>query len=315
MEKRNIKEILVEIESVSTIDVDIALSCFYVLFNDNGQPFVGISVRFAEIIASCWGNIDTGAKVVSNDGKILTVMGFVNDLQKNSRFSVQIQRKIIDYKGFALSQEKVVEITNAVSSIAFRNAIFKAIPAAIFTTVVKKIKKFITETADNGLIVNEALLFFAKKNILEKDIKEKLEVDTLKSLDSEKTFLLIGLKNAVNEGDITVQQAFGINNKSENTVRPSKFQFGEDSLDSDSEMNIIVIPTKDEVVSILDDKEGMKPILSAINQPINNKEIKEEFIDTNNNKERSIVYDRPRGRTPKGKEWDNKKGEFVLIEI
>ena len=222
MEKRNIKEILSEIESVATIDVDIALSCFYVLFNEDGKPFVGISVRFAEIIASCWGNIDTGAQVVSNDGQNITVMGFVNDLEKNSKFSVQIQRRLVDYKGTPLSQEKVVEVTNAVSSIAFRNAIFKAIPAVLFTTVVKRIKSFITDTADNGSIVTDAIQFFNRKGVFQEHIMKRLEVNSLYNLDSEKTFLLIGLKNAVNEGDTTVQQAFEINNKK---FKPSKFQF------------------------------------------------------------------------------------------
>jgi len=51
---RNIKEKLLEIEELATLDVDIAMSCFYVLFNED-KPFIGVSVRFAEIIASCWG--------------------------------------------------------------------------------------------------------------------------------------------------------------------------------------------------------------------------------------------------------------------
>ena len=46
---------------------------------------------------------------------------------------------------------------------AERNAIFKAIPAALFTTVVKRIKTFITDTADNGAIVTDAIKFFSDK--------------------------------------------------------------------------------------------------------------------------------------------------------
>ena len=54
--KRNIKEALEEINTLATMDEEIALSCFYVMVDDK-KPFVGISVRLAEIIASSWGNI------------------------------------------------------------------------------------------------------------------------------------------------------------------------------------------------------------------------------------------------------------------
>jgi copper chaperone CopZ len=316
MEKRNIKEVLGEIESVATIDVDIALSCFYVLFNDDGKPFVGISVRFAEIIASCWGNIDTGAKVVANDGQSLTVMGFVNDLEKNSKFSVQIQRRLVDFKGIPLTQEKVVEVTNAVSSIAFRNAIFKAIPAALFTTVVKRIKTFITDTADNGAIVEDAIKFFANKKVSNKDIAKRLEVVSLDNLDSEKTFLLIGLKNAVNEGDSTVEQAFGIAKKS---ARPSKFQFSASDNDSGAisvKKEEVDIP-KEEVVSSEDSNDDVKEKLSSMNMSL---DAEPEEIDEEDNDEEfeqgepPVIHTRPKGRTPKGKKWDEVKGEFVSID-
>lgn len=311
MEKRNITAVLSEIEQVATIDINIALSCFYVLFQSDGKPFTGISVRFAEIIASSWGNINTGAKVVRNDGVNITVMGFVEDLEKNSRFSVELQRRVVDRNGSPLSAEQVTLATTTTSSVAFRNAIFKAVPAAIFTTVVKKIKAYIKENVDGSSILNETLEFFRKKGVQDSDIKKRLNVLSLDNLNSDDLFLLIGLKNALNEGDATIVQIFGYKAKDKKPSRPSRFQF-----DKNGNAPKAPVPVVEEV--IVDDKKDsgdVKQVLSAMSQPLeNNSEAEEETEKIEEEKEEVQLITRPRGRTPKGMKWDGVKGEYVPIE-
>ena len=165
--KRDIPTILKEIETLATLSNDVALSCFYVVFDkQDNKPFIGISVRFAELIASSWGNIHTGAKITSNNGMNLTVQGFVHDFEKNAVFTVEVQR----YIG-KLSPERVIQATNAASSIAFRNAIFKAIPAAITYTITKNIKKHIVENINGGSVVEDILVYFKFKKVEKSDLE------------------------------------------------------------------------------------------------------------------------------------------------
>lgn len=298
MEKRNIREILKEIEDVATIDIDIALSCFYVMF-DNGKPFVGISVRFAEIIASSWTNIDSGASVIKNDGEYVLVEGYVKDKEKNSTFSVQVSRKITDYKGFPLPSEQIVLATTTASSIAFRNAVFKAIPAAIFTTAVKNIKNFIMQNMDGSAVLTTTTEFFYAKGITEKQLIQRLNKDSLSDLKSDDLFTLIGIKNAIEEGSTSIKNIFGSDFNKKTHNKGSKFanMFDKD-VDEPADLKSQVSKTFESDVYVQNDTDGY---------------FYREY-DKKNPKPKKDKFPRPKGRTPKGKMWDGNIGKFVPIK-
>ena len=225
--KRNIPDTLMEIESLATLSREVALSCFYVVINkDNGKPFMGISVRLAELIASCWGNIHTGAKIINKTPNELTVQGFVHDFEKNTVVTVEIQRPISK-----LSAEQLIQATNAASSIAFRNAIFKSIPAALTSQIVTTIKEYITTNASqNDSVLSDLLSYFKSKGIGQKEIAKLL----VGVPDGESIFMLTGIKNAIEEGDTTIVEVFGTGEAK--PKRSSKYAFDnnneqEESLD------------------------------------------------------------------------------------
>ena len=237
--KRDIPAILEEIQTLATISNETALSCFYVVFNkEDNKPFVGISVRFAELIASCWGNIHTGAKITKNNGMSVVVQGFVHDFEKNAVFTVEVQRGL-----GGLSAEKSIQVTNAASSIAFRNAIFKAIPAAITNTVAQNIKKFITEDIDGNSIQKDVSKYFERKGIEDSDLERLFGESFTSDMYSEQLFLLIGLRNAIEEGDTTISEVFG---KGEviKPQRSSKFHFESEE--------IVDTPIQEEVTKSVD---------------------------------------------------------------
>lgn len=233
MENRNITEVLDEIKTLATIDTDIALSCFYVLFNED-KPFVGISVRFAEIIASCWTNIEVGSKITTTSSNYITIQGYANDVQKNSKFTVDVQRKITDKFGNTLSSEAIVQMTNAASSIAFRNVIFKAIPGALFSGVIKDIKAYILLNLGENSILKDTLDWFEKNQVNSEALEKKLKVDDIYNLSSEKTFLLIGIKNAIEDGDATIQELFNFIPKK----RKSKYSFLANDIPEEPESSV-----------------------------------------------------------------------------
>jgi len=221
---RNIKNILDEIETLSTLSEDVAFSCFYVMISDD-KPIIGISVRLAELIASSWGNIHSGARIMSKNQKEVTVQGFVHDFEKNSIFTVEVQRSI-----FGLTPERAIHSTNAASSIAFRNAIFKAIPASLTQSIVAKIKSFILNNESTDVMARcyGVWEFFKSKNISALQVSDLLgrnisyDLDNVR-LTSEDMFLLIGLKNAIEEGDTTIEEVFKIKTK---VSKPSRFNWG-----------------------------------------------------------------------------------------
>ena len=48
---------------MATIDAEVAGSCFYKL-SRGGKTIEGPSVRLAEIVASAWGNLKFGARII-----------------------------------------------------------------------------------------------------------------------------------------------------------------------------------------------------------------------------------------------------------
>lgn len=218
MNNRNIPKVLEEVSSLSTMSLDTAMSCFYVNFSE-GKPFVGITVRFAEIIASSWGNLNTSTSIVKNDGKYLYIKGAVEDVEKNSKVEIEILKRVVDRFGNQLSSEELTKVSSAASSIAFRNAIFKAIPAAYLEGVIKGIKSFISESLTDE-VLNEYISFFENKGVSKEELYDKATFSNAK--ESECKLHIIGMKNAIEGGDASIEDLFG-----KKSPRKSKFSFDE----------------------------------------------------------------------------------------
>lgn len=302
--KRDIPSILNEIETLSTISNETALSCFYVVFDKkDNKPFVGISVRFAELIASCWGNIHAGAKIINSNGMKSVIQGFVHDFEKNAIFTVEVQRST-----GGLSQEKQIQVTNAASSIAFRNAVFKAIPAAITHSIVKNIRKHIIENIEGGSVLKEVLDYFHSKEIKNSDLTDLLGCE-IENIDSDKLFLLIGLRTAIEEGDTTIAEVFKKEN-SEKPLRSSKFNFETKELTEDEIIQVqkvnnkigeAIETTKPKVVEeiTIEDSENDTDLKKDISFFFQKKNIEDDWWRKEQKEIKPQVKKRGRGRPKK----------------
>ena len=88
---RSLKAFREKVLSTATITEAVAESCSYALKRD-GKTITGPSVRFAEIIASSYGNLLSGATIVANDGKVITARGFCRDLETNNTIAYEVKR-------------------------------------------------------------------------------------------------------------------------------------------------------------------------------------------------------------------------------
>jgi len=205
---RDLKKIKEEIKDMATMDLDTAMSCFYVLM-DNGKPYTGISVRFSELVAYCWGGLEIGTRIISNDGKNIVVGAELLDKEKDSKYSLELTRSVVGINGRPISGEKLVNISTTLSSIAYRNIVFKAIPSMVLKKVTEEIQEFIKDNISDSTAMKDCIDFFVSKNVSKNKIASKLGLDSLSDIDSEKAFRLIGMKNAVESNDTTVHELFG----------------------------------------------------------------------------------------------------------
>ena len=205
---RNITNVLSTIETLATLDKDVAASCFYSLPRD-GKTISGPSVRMAEIVASAWGNLRVQARIISNDGKIITAQGVCHDLEKNVATSVEVKRKITNKYGKTFSEDMQVVTGNAACAIAMRNALFKVVPAAYIKKVLDKAKSLsVGDGKEFEQVRIDTINWFANKGVTPKKLFEFLSVKSEKDITAEMVADLRGVATAVSEGTSTIDEIF-----------------------------------------------------------------------------------------------------------
>jgi len=209
---RDLPTVLSKIKAMATIDIETAEDCFYALQRGRGEDAIlieGLSVRFAEIIASCWGNLRIGTRTVGNDGKKITVQGVCHDLESNLFVSKEVDRRITTKTGQTFSEDMQVVTTNAAQAIAFRNVVLAVIPKAITRKIVDEVKQIaIGQTLDIEKKRNNAIAYYKTLGVSEQELLNHLGISSINEIDNEKVVYLSGLKNAIKEGTTTVYDTF-----------------------------------------------------------------------------------------------------------
>ncbi len=198
-----------EILTLATASRETAEACFYALPR-GGKTIEGPSIRLAEITNYCYCNINSATRVISNDGKKITSQAVAHDLERNNRILTEVSRNIVDKKGQTYSQDMQIVTGNAAGAIAWRNAIFRLIPNAVWIDIQEKIKKFIVGDGKEMLKRRDALLKkFENLGVKTDDILKKLKLASIESIDADVMVKLYGVLTAIGEGTSSVEEVFG----------------------------------------------------------------------------------------------------------
>lgn len=205
---RSLKQFFDKALSMATISESVAASCNYAVPR-GGKTLSGPSVRLAEIVTACYGNIRSGARVIANDGKTITAQGICHDLETNNCVTVEVKRKITDRNGKTFNEDMQTVTGNAACAIAFRNAVFKVIPAALVQDVYEQTKSVARGTAETlPQRRDKAITFLSEKGIKQGQICSALGVKRVEDIDLDKLVDLRGIVSAIQNGETTIEHAF-----------------------------------------------------------------------------------------------------------
>jgi len=194
--------------SIATISQEVAESCVYALPR-GGKKLEGPSVRLAEIVASSFGNVRTGARVIANDGKTITAQGICHDLETNNCVTVEVKRKITNAQGQTYSEDMQVVTGNAACAIAFRNAVFKVIPAALIDTVFDKVKTVARGTAATlEARRTKAVEWFNGKGVTNQQICDLFSIKKIADIDLDILETLSGYKSSISNDGAKIEDIF-----------------------------------------------------------------------------------------------------------
>lgn len=205
---RSIKRFRQEALAMVTLNESVAESCIYALPR-SGKTIEGPSARFAEVVASAWGNCRAGARVVSDAGDFITAQGVFHDLERNVAITYEVQRRITNNKGQRFNADMIGVTGNAASSIALRNAILKGVPKAFWDDMYQAARA--TVMGDFQTLANrraEALKAFISLGVSNAQVFAKLGVAGIEDIGLEHLVVLRGMITAIKDGDTTPEQAF-----------------------------------------------------------------------------------------------------------
>jgi len=193
----------------ATINEEIAASCFYALprydKKAGRQIFIeGKSVRMAEIVAHCWGNLRADTRIVGIDATHVTAQSMAFDCERNVAIRSEKKAKIVDKDGRRFSEDLITMHANACASKAFRDAIFDIVPEALLLPIVEAAKKVIRGDEKSYFQrVQNAIKLFEGMGKSEKEVVEFLGKKGRGDIDQDDLLILRGIIQAIKEGELT----------------------------------------------------------------------------------------------------------------
>lgn len=195
-----------DVFEMATSDEETAGSCFYVVPRA-GKKIEGPSVRLAEIAAACWGNLEEGARPVEVGDKAVIGEGICWDLERNRKCVWRVSRRITDKAGRRFGDDMINTTMLAAQAIAYRQAIFKVIPAALIKAAYEEAKKV---SLGKALTMEQRrqreVDWYAKVGIKLEVLLRIAEKPALEDVGVDELVILRGVRTAITDGDTTVEQ-------------------------------------------------------------------------------------------------------------
>lgn len=205
---RSLTQFQRKVMSMATINPDVAESCNYTLPRA-GKNISGPSVRLAEIVAASYTNLRTGARVVFMDDKKIVAQGVVHDLENNIYHTEEVERRITNKKGETYSEDMKIVAGRAACAIAYRNAIFKVVPAALIQDVYDKVLEVAKGTAETLVSRRDKRVnYFRTLGVKDEQICQALGVKEINDIDLDKLQVLQGMVTALKNQEATLDGLF-----------------------------------------------------------------------------------------------------------
>jgi len=203
--------------TMATMDEETAASCLYCRpvgkDRDTGQQQFanGMSVRMAEIVAACYGNLRVAARIVEIDprGRYVVAQGVAHDLETNYLSTSQVIESTVTRSGKPYDERMRLVIAKAALAKARRDAVFQVVPKAMAKPVEKAVRK---------LLAGDSKPLVERRNIVgqwihslaidPKRVWNALGVGGLDDLTEEHLAILTGLRTSIKDGDVTIDEAF-----------------------------------------------------------------------------------------------------------
>jgi hypothetical protein len=211
---RSISAFTKRAKEMVAVDAETAESCIYRRpvgkdAQGNQTYTEGESIRLAEIVAASYGNLRASAMVVEMTPKYVKAVGAAHDLESNYSAKAEVVESCVKKNGQPYDERMRVVVAKAAQSKAMRDAIFRVVP--------KSLCKSITNLARQVIAGDERPLeqrremvrqWLSKLSIDGARVFAVLKVKGIEDLGNDELLELTGIRTALKDGDITLDEAF-----------------------------------------------------------------------------------------------------------
>lgn len=190
----------------------MAAKAFY-SFPRGGQAVEGPTIRFAEELARCWGNIDYGIKELSQDDGKSEMQAYAWDLETNAQsvqnFTNPHQREQGKKMVTLTSQRDIYENNANMATRRLRSRILAILPAWFVEDAIAECKKTLAGKNDMPLIdrVKNMVVQFAKLGVSQSQIERRLK-KKIDNINADDFTQFIGIFNAIKQGESKIADWF-----------------------------------------------------------------------------------------------------------
>lgn len=190
----------------------MAAKAFY-SFPRGGQTVEGPTIRFAEELARCWGNIDYGIKELSQDDGKSEMQAYAWDLETNAQsvqnFTNPHQREQGKKMVTLTSQRDIYENNANMATRRLRSRILAILPSWFVEDAVAECKKTLAGKNDMPLIdrVKNMVVQFAKLGVSQSQIERRLK-KKIDNMNADDFTQFIGIFNAIKQGESKIADWF-----------------------------------------------------------------------------------------------------------
>ena len=178
-----------------------------------GQTVTGVTIRFAEEMARCYGNLDYGIKEMSHEEGKSEMQAYCWDLETNTlssqNFTVEHIMETKQGNRKLTSQRDIYERTANDGARRLRSRILAILPPDLVEDCINECKKTLTGKNDMPLIdkIKNMVTAFEKLGVTKEMLEKRLK-HTIETVNADELTEYIGIYNGLKQKETTISDWF-----------------------------------------------------------------------------------------------------------
>ena len=190
----------------------LASKAFY-SFPRGKETVTGVTIRFAEELARCYGNLDYGIKELSNSDGQSEMQAYCWDLETNTMSLQNFTNKHIRESKYGntelKSQRDIYELNANMGARRLRSRILAILPPDLVEECIQECRRTLAGDNSTPIIdrINKMVVAFQKIGVSKEQLEKRLN-HTVESVTEEELVELTGIYNGIRTKETKVSEWF-----------------------------------------------------------------------------------------------------------